>query len=242
MGETIEAVERVEVAPIEVHLAFDAGRKRGLEGSVATVGEGRAHDADRPQDRRAHAPIRLVLVRSGCGSRPDWVAMISATIDTALSAGVRVPRSRPVGQWSAATWSSVAPASCSSRTSSGLHAARAEGADVADVGLQRGHEYGVGDLVLVLEHDDGIAGAELSDRSQALVEIGRRPARPVEQRGLACELPGEGLDADEEQSRGLARRDVGFGFLGHRRRRLAIDRPSAAQRAGESQCGSTTTL
>ena len=40
MGETVEPVERVEVARIEMHLAFDAGRERGLQGSVAAVGKG----------------------------------------------------------------------------------------------------------------------------------------------------------------------------------------------------------
>ena len=101
------------------------------------------------------------------------------------------------------------------RTAScGLHAAGPERADVTHLALQRGHEDGCRDLVLVLEDDDGIFAAEPFDRSEALLEIGARLARPPEQRGLSCELLAEGLDADEEHVRTLGRL--------HRTRRLAM--------------------
>ena len=44
-------------------------------------------------------PMRPAVRPSGAAGRPDRTARISATIDTADSAGERAPRSRPVGPW-----------------------------------------------------------------------------------------------------------------------------------------------
>ncbi|MDH6628603.1 hypothetical protein M2271_006436 [Streptomyces sp. LBL] len=43
-------------------------------------------------------------------TRVAW-AMISAVMETAVSSGVRAPRSRPIGERSRANWSAVTPSS-----------------------------------------------------------------------------------------------------------------------------------
>ena len=170
MGETVEPVERVEVARIELHLAFDAGRERGLEGSVAAVGKGvRTTPIARRGGGLTRDPVgaRAQRLRIAPGSGRDDLgddrhrALRRGAGAQVEAGGAMERRDLVLGR----------PCFLQQPDPSGLHASRAECADVADLRLQRGHEHRVGDLVLVLHHDDRIAGAELSERGQALVEV-----------------------------------------------------------------------
>ena len=110
---------------------------------------------------------------SGRPPPPQRRAMISAAIDTAVSSGVRAPRSRPIGLASRLSSASVRPASRSRSHAVVVGAPRAHHADVADLGQpQSDLEDGHVELRVVGEHADrgpGVDRALLGLRGEVAV-------------------------------------------------------------------------
>ena len=131
--------------------------------------------------------MRLAEPSSGAGDRPDRTASTSATIDTAVSAGVRAPRSSPVGPWYDAISSSVTPARAEPGPPLGLGVSRPEAADVADPSPERGGEHRGGQVVVVIDHDDQIARRQPGHRGERLVLRRHDPSRPAQQLHLRDE-------------------------------------------------------
>src|SRR5262245_1234097 len=100
MAELDEPVKGFPVARVKLDRTLVVGIERGLHRRVLQSGVPGADTADHPEPRSRHGPIRPVVSPNGSAARPERTARISATIDTAVSAGVRAPRSRPVGPWS----------------------------------------------------------------------------------------------------------------------------------------------
>ena len=120
--------------------------------------------------------------RSGRASaRPVRWAMISAQIDTAVSSGVRAPRSSPIGARMRASAGLVDPRLAQPRDAVGVGAPAAHGAEVADLGGERGHDGGDVELGVVGEHAHRVARGRASRRpGRAAGRASRpRPRRPA---------------------------------------------------------------
>ncbi len=86
---------------------------------------------------------------------PHWRAMISAAMLTAVSSGVRAPRSRPIGEESRASSSSLDPRLAEPLEPVLVGAPRPHGADVGDLGQpQRLPQHRHVELGVVGEHAD----------------------------------------------------------------------------------------
>ena len=92
--------------------------------------------------------------------RPVRAAMISAQIATAVSSGVRAPRSRPIGRVQARQRRVVDAGLAQPLDAVGVGAPAAHGAEVADVGGERGDDGRYVELVVVGEHAHGVARRE----------------------------------------------------------------------------------
>ena len=110
--------------------------------------------------------IRCFASRNGPPHAPARTASISARIDSAVSACVSAPMSRPHGPWIRASFSSLDAGLEQALAATLLVAARAERADVEGLGLERCDQRRLVELVVVREHDDRglVVGRDLGDR------------------------------------------------------------------------------
>ena len=87
--------------------------------------------------------------------------MISAQIAIAVSSGVRAPTSSPIGDCTRSISASLEAGLAQPLDSTLVRAARAHRAEIADPRLHRGRDRGNVELVVVREHADRVARAEI---------------------------------------------------------------------------------
>ena len=153
------------------------------------------------------------VARSGWPSWPVRRAMISAQIATAVSSGVRPPRSRPMGARRRARSSGRSmPSSARRLEAAFVGAAAPHHAEVADLGGQGAHDGRDVELGVVGEHADGV------ERAEAGPDLVEHLLGPVDHHLVGGREAGRG----GEHGPGVAHRHVVPQHLGH-----------PAQRGGE---------
>ena len=151
---------------------------------------------------RSSAPQWSLRSRIGPPMRPWRAATSSATMASPISAGSRPPRSRPIGAWSRASWSSE-PRGSQPRAAIVLGPPAADGPHVAeDRTRPQGRDQGrLIDLRVVRQHDHRIVGPQavlgegairpVRDDDHALEPwlLGKQPPRVDDERGEARLAP-----------------------------------------------------
>ena len=159
--------------------------------------------------------IRPSVPASRCPEPPHCAAMISAAMLTAVSSGVRAPRSSPIGEDSRARCSSERPSSRSRFEPVVVGTPRAHRADVGHLGEPERHlEQGYVELRVVGEHADGGPPVDPAGRDLG-VEVA---VRPVDDDLVRLGEAGRG----REHGPGVADRDV-----------VAEERADPGDRGGE---------
>ena len=179
--------------------------------------------------------------------RPARTASISASIESAVSAGDSAPMSRPAGPLIRSR-SALGHARLEQQPAAALLVpARAERADVERLALERGLQHRQVELVVVGEHDDRGADVGLDGRDRL---VGPRDEQLVGARDpLARREAGAGVGddrrpAEQLRRRGRAprrcrsRRRRGGAAAGRRRRRRASRRRARSRGCGRVRIAS----